>query len=334
MKDLRNAYRRYALAFATSSAAICIGFAMQTSEAAILVEEEAEAPRSGRTPLRLPQDMNVPVLGGVSTLPIMPKERGHGASLPSRPVLVAVADDKPGGFLPAEEHTPRLGCTVSLQTETTAGALVALTALAPCHGGELALIEHAGLRFHVETPQDGSLQLMVPALSETANFSVSYPNGDGAFASAEVESLPFYDRVVLQWQGARGPELHAREFGADYGELGHVWREAPRDLSALAGGAGGFLMRFEAVGMLSAAQAEVYTFPTGLANARGDIAISIETEVTQGNCGQDMALSSMTLHQGNLHAPRELRMQMPDCDAVGEFLLLKNLVEDLTIAQK
>ncbi|MBO9399330.1 hypothetical protein [Shimia sp. R9_3] len=333
MQNLKNMYRRYALAFATGSMAVCIGFVMQTSEAAVPAVAQAPAQGDLRDRVSLPQDFATPRLGQAVSLPAMPAEQGQGVSLPTQQVLVAVADDLPVGLLPKEESIPALGCGPELHAKTNAAALVSLQLIAPCHPGERVLIEHEELKFHAQVSADGSADLLVPGLAEVAVFAASFENGDGAVASARIDSLPLYDRVVMQWRGDSGPELHAREFGASYGEKGHVWREAPRSVSALAGGAGGFLMVLGEADDPRAAQAEVYTFPTGIAKNRGEIQISIEAEVTAANCDQDMQLSSLALREGQVKDQHELQMQMPDCTAVGEFLVLKNLVQNLTIAK-
>ena len=164
-------------------------------------------------------------------------------------------------------------------------------------------------------------------------FTAKFENGDALTAATSVESLSFYDRVVLQWHGGEGPELHAREFGAQYGDVGHVWRNAPRDISALADGAGGFLLRLNEDRGGPGAKAEVYTFPSGVARSYGEIAMSIEAEITQANCEQELRMHSMVLRQGRITDSHAVSVQMPECATVGEFLLLKNLVEDLTIAR-
>ncbi|MBO9473188.1 translocase [Shimia sp. R10_1] len=334
MQNLKNVYRRYAFAFATASTAACIGFVMQTSEAAVVSsDQEGIASADLNGPVTLPKDVAVPHLGTRQSLPSMPADVRHATSLPQQQVLVAVADDLPVGLLPNEEQIPALGCGPELRAEPSAAALVSLQLIAPCHPNERVLIEHEDLAFHAEVSREGSAELIVPALSETAVFAATFANGDGAVASARIDALPLYDRVVMQWRGEAGPELHAREFGAFYGESGHVWREAPRNVSALVGGNAGFLLSLGAAGGPQSAQAEIYTFPSGISSSQGEIQISIEAAVTEANCDQEVRLTSLGLTRGEVSVRHELEIQMPDCTAVGEFLVLKNLVQNLTIAQ-
>ncbi len=329
----KHAYRRYALSFATVSMAMCIGFAMQTSEAAVLAHDETGESFTSEPVNPFPQSLVAPQILGAATLPNMPSDYGHGVELLQEPVLLAVADDIPVGILPTEERPPRLGCALDMSAEPAAGALIDVRLTAPCRAGDTVMFMHENLMFHMLLPQHGALKVLIPALDEAAEVSASFANGDTAQATTVVDSLAFYDRVVISWMGQGGAELHAREFGAAYGEAGHVWREHPRDVGALAGGEGGFLVSLGNSDLSVAGQAEVYTFPTGISSQIGDVKVSVEAEVTAANCGKLLKVQSRALLQGRVDDQHDLELQMPDCSAVGEFLVLKNLVEDLTIAQ-
>ena len=338
MPNLKNVYRRYSMACMTATIAIFIGFVMERSEA-------------GQSPV-MPQDMangvamptqnaslgggflSAPKLPASTDLPALPRDLASDASLPVAPVLVAVAEDLPVGLIPQEEAAPALSCDVSLEAEPVAGAMVRLVLNAPCHTGERVSVHHGTLKFTEMVGDDGFMELAVPALATNAVFAAVFPNGDGATASLTVDSLVFYDRTVIRWTGDSGVELHAREFGANYGEAGHVWRGSARDISVLIGGMGGFLTPLGNPDVPDAARAEVYTFPSVTASQSGLIALSVEAEITDANCGRKIEVQSQKVASGSVTSSREMHMEIPACDAVGEFLLLKNLVEDLTIAQK
>ncbi|SMP05008.1 hypothetical protein [Shimia sagamensis] len=334
MPNLKNLCRRNVLSFVTVSLAVCIGFAMQSSEAAILVNEEsAETPNSTRL-IPFPKAFALPQFSTTERLPSLPNDHGHGIALLQEPVLVAVADDIPVGILPVEETAPRLGCVPTMSAEAAAGALIDVSLTAPCYANETVMFTHGDLTFHMRMPAEGPLKVQLPALSETAEVSASFAIGDTVIATTVVDSLAFYDRVVISWFGRGGAELHAREFGAKYGASGHVWRGQPRDVGALSGGEGGFLIQLGTSDLSIAGQAEVYTFPSGISNQVGDVEVSVEAEVTEVNCGKPLKIKSGALRQGRVTDQHELVLQMPDCSAIGEFLVLKNLVEDLTIARK
>lgn len=340
-----NVYRRYAWAGASFSAAMSIAFLMQQSEASyagqvlvhntMAVASDAVNPEHVHT-ASAPADQALTLQGSeeLSTLPSLPQEFSPKVELPTEPVILLVSRDIPVGTLPQEEDSPLLNCDASLTAEPVAAAMVDLTLTAPCLSGERVTIHHGGLKFTDVLGPDGSLELSVPALAEQAMFVVAFTNGDGAVARAEVSSLPFYDRVAVQWQGETGLEIHALEYGAGYGEEGHVWKGAPRDLTAVAAGEGGFITRLGNADLAEPMMVEVYTFPTAIAREGGQVALSLETEISAANCGREIAATSLTLKGEGEARVQDLTLSVPDCDATGEFLVLKNLFEDLTIARK
>jgi len=78
--------------------------------------------------------------------------------------------------------------------------------------------------------------------------------------------------------------------------------------------------------------AEVYTFPTGTAAKAGDISLSVEAEVSSSNCGREVNAQALQVSTGQRMKVQEVTLFMPDCEAVGDFLVLKNLLNDLKIA--
>jgi hypothetical protein len=78
--------------------------------------------------------------------------------------------------------------------------------------------------------------------------------------------------------------------------------------------------------------AEVYTFPSGQMESSTEVFLMAEAEITSANCGKELSAQSLQVNRnGGLNA-LDLTMVMPDCDAVGDFLILQNMFEDLTIA--
>lgn len=338
MRNIRNTYRRYSMACATATIAIFIGFVMERTEASqrpVSMPDGVASPATSVVTASLGSGrLSSPKRSKRDVLPSLPNDHHGEVSLPGAPLLVAVADDLPVGFIPEEEAAPAMACDIALNAEAAAGAMVRLTLNAPCHTGERVSVHHSNLKFTEVVGDDGFLDVMVPALSGNAVFAMMFPNGDGATASITVDSLAFYDRTVIHWTGQSGVELHAREFGAGYGEEGHVWRGEARDISILIGGLGGFLTPLGNTSLAEAARAEVYTFPSLTTSQSGKIFLSVEAEITEANCGRDIVVQAEKIEGGSTASSRELQLELPGCDAVGQFLVLKNLVEDLTIAQK
>ena len=226
---------------------------------------------------------------------------------------------------PEDPAVPTLGCQVEADASVLPMARVELSVSAPCYGGQRLTIHHSGLEFTEVTDADGALDIIVPALSRQAVFVISFDNGKGDVVQARVDDLHAYDRVAVQWAGPVELQMHAREFGADYGGPGHVW-------AASAAQGTGAVVRLGRTDTLSPKLAQIYTFPTAYAGRDGAVSISIEAEVTAGNCARDITAQSLELRGEGQLRTRDLMLSMPNCDATGDFLVLNNLIEDLKIA--
>ncbi|KIC20594.1 hypothetical protein [Leisingera sp. ANG-Vp] len=216
-------------------------------------------------------------------------------------------------------------CEMTAEAETLPAAMVSLSVSAPCRAGEQLTVHHSGLSFTVELDSAGRFTAQVPALARMAVFIAETASGNGAVAVAEVTDLGMVERVVLQWSGSSGLEIHAREFGADYGSAGHVWHGADTGTGA------GQIIRLGDDTLLAPRVAEIYSAPAGQPGQSGTVSLTAEAEVTGRNCGKDIAAQALQLRGGHLSS-RDLVMAMPDCDAMGSFLVLNNLVEELKIA--
>lgn len=80
--------------------------------------------------------------------------------------------------------------------------------------------------------------------------------------------------------------------------------------------------------------AEVYTFPTRMTDVAGTVALTVEAEILASNCDSSVEAQTLEIRNGGTLTSKELTIDVPGCDTVGDFLLLKNIVEDLTIAAK
>ncbi len=225
-------------------------------------------------------------------------------------------------------------CQIEMTATPTVAAMVNLGIDAPCLANDRVTLHHNGMMITETTDADGSLEITVPALAEQAVFIASFSNGAGAMARTEVSALSLYDRVVVQWKGLSGLELHALEYGAPYFSAGHVWAEAARSPESASDGTGGFIMPLGNPDAPSPLLAEVYTFPTETARQSGLIDLSVEAEVTDLNCGREIAAQTLEVHGGAVPKVKDLTLPMPACDATGDYLVLKNLLQDLSIAAR
>lgn len=325
---------RFLMGCASLSMVFGIGFVMQNGAdvpgAAQHRQLAADAPAVDRIEL---SDITLTV-GTPNTLPDLPAEEPEQVAARSdvdRPVTrVASAPhlQNPSELDMPVLEVPNRQCDPFLTLVAQPGAMVLMTVDAPCLPDQRVTFHHNGLMFTHVTDVDGQLAVSAPALATSAVFIADFGNGDGAVGHVMVPDLDQYERAAAQWRGDLGIELHAREFGADYGQVGHVWNGA---LQATQAGAALTLLGDRS--LPDSYRAEVYTVPAAVA-AGGDIQLSIEAEVTAKNCNQDIQAEAIQWHPAGSLDVRELSLSVPGCDTVGDFLLLKNLLQDLKIAAK
>ncbi|MFY0646332.1 hypothetical protein [Sulfitobacter geojensis] len=316
--------------------AIGIGFIMQNSDSAQALY--------GPTEIQHPEDM--PELKGASAanalldvqeIKLTSAEFDTGIKLPQPEAEVtkvstpssALAEPK---MYETSEATPAATCEIFALARPVAAAMVDLSMQAPCLPNERVTVHHNGMIFTVTTSAKGEISLRVPALAEEAVFILAFTNGDGAVAQTTVEELADFDRSVLQWKGNTGFQIHAREFGADYGSAGHLWSGAPGEIADAVSGNSGVLTRHGDMQAADPLLAEVYSFPKAYNARKGNIALSVETEVTATNCGLEIEAQSLEIQPDGKIKTQNLTLPVPDCDAEGSFLVLNNLLQDLKVA--
>lgn len=321
--------------------AIGIGFIMQNSEAA---EQHYGADQSEPTSAQFEsiEDANAAnAMLDVQQITLTSAEYESGVALPetddtvlkvSAPPTMPAAPEAPQIDLRAEK--PAANCAISAEARPIAAAMVELTMSAACLPNERVTVHHNGLIFTETTSATGTLELKVPALAQEAVFIMAFTNGDGAVAQATIEDIDDYQRAVLQWKGNTGFEIHAREFSANYGEAGHLWRGAPGSVAAVVVGESGVLTRHGDAEAADPLLAEVYTFPTGATPNSGDIALSVEAEISDLNCGIEIEAQSLERQADGRIKTRNLTLPIPECDAKGTFLVLNNLLQDLKVAAR
>jgi hypothetical protein len=331
--------KKILMAGGTFSVALGIGFVMQNGDAlaarfsseppvaAALIEPVAADPTQV-DPMSGPV---IPVPQDISALVDMPSPVA-APDLPEAPVQLAALDsDAPVTDAMPTPLIAQADCTPMLDAVAGPAALVALSLSAPCQPNAQVTIHHQGMIFSAVTDDEGHATIDVPALSELAVFIAAFDNGEGAVASVPVPDFASYERAVLQWQGDSGLAMHAYEDGAGYDDPGHIWRGAERNVSAALAGQGGFMTLLGAGATDNPMMAEIYTIPTGKIDLDA-VSLSAEAEITLGNCGRDLAAQSIQIIPGQEPVARDLTLTMPNCDAVGDFLVLNGMFGDLKLA--
>ncbi|WP_084860783.1 hypothetical protein [Salibaculum halophilum] len=347
--------KQIAMAAGTFSVALGIGFVMQNGDAlanrfgleapdgapvdraAGIAQVAAQGPLPAEAhsgPSLAASAPTVPELDAALALP----NTTRAPETATAPVHLAALEtdtvpQKPGAAT-TEARPSGDACKVSVAGTPEKAATVAVQVTAPCHAETPFVLHHQGLQVSAITDSQGRAAVDMPALAPTAVIVAAFPDGAGGAGTVAVPDFDRFDRAVLQWRGAPDLMLSAYEFGADFGDAGHIHRRNTGNAERALSGEGGFMMR---LGNPEAGDAphmaEVYTFPSGQ-HDRGDIALVAEVRITDANCDASLAAQSIQVRPDGATEALDLSLQMPDCAAVGDYLYLQNMFEDLKLAAR
>jgi hypothetical protein len=222
---------------------------------------------------------------------------------------------------PATDLAEADECAMKFDLIPQPGAMIGITLLAPCHPDQRVVLQHAGLAVTGRTSPSGALYTVLPALTADATVEVIFGAGEKVRGGLVMEDFAGIQRFAAQWQDKDAFQLHGFENGAGYDQPGHI-------SAAFTGKAGesGVLTLLGDAGVDLPLLAEVFTFGPA---AKTDVVL--EAAVTEGTCGREI-LGEMILAKDGTVETTELSVAMPDCDAVGDILVLKNLLQDMTLA--
>ena len=148
------------------------------------------------------------------------------------------------------------------------------------------------------------------------------------YAWVSLPDLAALRRFGVQWQGDDAFQLHAFEGGAAYGQPGDLSAANPRTPSEALKAGQGYITLLGDPAAPAPLLAEIYTFPADPA-VKPDVVV--EAAVTDLTCGRELIGETLASFGGSVYVT-DLTLAMPDCDAVGDYLVLKNLVPDLNMA--
>lgn len=246
--------------------------------------------------------------------------------LPVPAAVVEAAPAKPAIVPPVEVAADP--CPVTLDLNKSENAMITLMLTAPCHPAERVVLKHAGLAVSAQTLASGALVASLPALEQDATIEVLFKDGTATEATLMVPEIAATRRFAVQYQADDAFQLHAFEDDAGYGGPGHVSGATPHLPAAGVPGKGGFLTLLGDSTTDLPLLAEVYTYPADPAQKPE---VVVEAAVTKTACGREILGETITSFGGTVDIG-DLTVAMPECDAVGDYLVLKNLVPDLNIA--
>ncbi len=272
---------------------------------------------------------------------ILPEIEPATISLPAPSFAMAATEDTPNIFtLPSDPvilaelghtagKTPAAGqCPHSLDLLAEPSALISITLTVPCHANERVVLRHGGLAVTGKTSATGTLFATLPAFEDTAVVSVLFRDGHTIDNTVVVPDSKAIRRFGVQWMGDDAFQLHAFEDGSSYGEIGHVSAADPRRPIAGEPMENGYLTLLGDDQVDLPMLAEVYTYPVA---PDAQVQIVVEAAVTKANCTREILGETVADIAGDI-AVTELSVTMPDCSAIGDILVLKNLDPGMKIA--
>lgn len=218
-------------------------------------------------------------------------------------------------------ETADVACPVNLKIAAAPQAMIGISIKAPCAAEARVVIEHAGLAITGQTDATGSLFLSIPALAVDATVTAYVDDADPVTESLRIPGMMTLRRFGVQWQDKDAFQLNAFENGADYGDAGHVSSNNPHTPLTGVPPAGGYVTMLGDDAVMMPMLAEIYTFPAG-GTANADVVV--EAIVTDATCGRTLRGETVMTLAGKANVT-ELTLAMPDCDGVGDILVLKIL---------
>lgn len=263
----------------------------------------------------------------IATLQATPLPTTHGWGEP-KPTSIDLQPFDRSEFVNVSS-TP---CAPEMRVSDRPGGWIRIALNSPCNIGEPVNFRHSGITFSEIIPDSGSLVFDIPALSRDAEVEAILQDGRNAKGFIEVPSAEDYHRVAVVWRGNSGLHIHAQEFGAELGTVGHVWVGAPGrpDLGSMA--KTGYMTALGDRNVANGTQAEIYTYPVNPNGPEGVVRLSVRTEVRNTNCGSVVAAEVAQPDGFGGVVTSDLTVRVPQCDQIGQHLVLKNVLRDLMIA--
>ena len=307
--------KRVATALVVLVAAFLCGHLMQTVFAdRIPVALKNDAPDAAPVIKSTEEPAPLPTPPAATLVPIFEEP----PSLPKR-VFEQRADGSASGAT---------NCDPRLLASPSPAAMISLTLNAPCHPDTKVVIQQGPMTATDVTNMNGHLHLRIPAFLADTEVTVRV-GGYDLTTKLSIPDAPNYQHIALMWEGPQVLRLNAFEFGAARNEIGHVWAGAPKSPNRASRGSGGFLTRLVTD---AGPSAEIYSLPAGRAPVQGVVRLTVEGAVTAENCGRVVKAKAIQPTAFRRFSKTDVEVALPDCDRIGEVVLLQNLFRDVRLA--
>ncbi len=268
-----------------------------------------------------------------TALPTLPNTDADALGIVAQPSMlqpVELPSTPPKGSARQLDSAIGLSCGLEINAVAMPAAMVELDVVNPCQADARIEIVHSGLSITAQADQMGHLSVDLPAFENPAFITVNMPDGTGEDVLVTVPDFENFGRVAIQWAEDRGLELHAYEFAAEFGGEGHIWSENPHLPERAVSGEGGFLTQLGAADVEDPSLAMVYTFPRTA--IQGELELAADAPITAQSCGQTTQARTLETRADGSVAVVEVSFVLPECEAIGDFVLLQNLFQDLRVA--
>lgn len=265
--------------------------------------------------------------------PTLPTERASAnPSTPSYPRSTTRSVRRLSNTLADQNAISDLGetCDVMFTALAAQGGMAELSLSAPCYANAAVTVQHGALRGTYRLPQTGQLQIAWPVMEPDAEFNARFEDGVSLSASVAVPAADSFAHAAVMWRGPENVALHAFEFGADEATRGHVHAGRAYAASRATNLGRGFLAD---LGDGTGWRAQVYAFPARAAAETGSVALQVRAAADALTCDGQVLLQTL-VSPGVLddHDRQAVTLQMPDCSATDDVLVLKNLLPPLKVA--
>jgi len=209
-------------------------------------------------------------------------------------------------------------CEPLMRLDVEPDAMLRLLVSAPCNAGEAIEIAHDGLVYKLGIDNDGGVLSTIPALSTDASVTVSFTNGIALTETINVAEAANYRRVAVVGDTMLDLELHAYESGALFGSDGHL-HIGNLGTAGISEGRMYVLGNTQVLGPMFA---QVYSVQASQFN----VDLMVEAVISSDNCGLDRSAVAL-ISDGNSVTQKSFEIALPNCDAVGEFVIMPGLFE-------
>lgn len=164
----------------------------------------------------------------------------------------------------------------------------------PCRGGETVRFGYGGATIEHVLDSAGRLEMTLDLFAGTSSpVAIVFQDGASREVPARANDLDRIEKVTLIWRSTVDLDLHVFEYGASFGQAGHVWSQAPssaqsaREQGEATKRGRGFLSRADN-GRAAGDKIEVYTFFRQPEQAAGTISIAVD-HATRGDTASGAA---------------------------------------------